>query len=106
MTAELPPRPAPEDPGGLVLEVLRMGPEFPGPAQDLLLAWTLKLPDGLDMKAAAGRLVEAYGLDRGAPPDDPRGTLITLLREAATADPPIRGRRGGWRGRARSTVEG
>ncbi|SMF62422.1 hypothetical protein SAMN06265365_12213 [Tistlia consotensis] len=101
MSAPLPERPAPEDPGGLVLEVLRMGPEFPGPAQDLLLAWTLKLPDGLDMKAAAARLLEAYDLAEGPPPDDPRGRLIALLREAASAEPPARGRRGGWRGRSR-----
>lgn len=97
----LPDRPAPEDPGGLVIEVLRMGPEFPGPAQDLLLAWTLKLPDGLDMRAAAGRLLEAYGLAEGALPADPRGTLIDLLRQAAAGSPPPPRRRGGWRGRKR-----
>ncbi|MEX0759600.1 MAG: hypothetical protein WD100_08480 [Tistlia sp.] len=97
----LPEGPAPEDPGGLVLEVLRMGPEFPGPAQDLLLAWTLKLPDGLDLRAAAARLLEAYGLAEGQPPRDARGTLVTLLREAAAGAPPPARRRGGWRGRER-----
>lgn len=97
----LPSAPAPEDPGGLVLEVLRMGPEFPGPAQDLLLSWTLKLPDGLDMRQAAARLVQSYGLAAGPLPDDSRGQLIALLREAASAEPPVRRRRGGWRGRER-----
>lgn len=97
----LPPHPAPEDPGGLVLEVLRMGPEFPGPAQDLLLAWTLKLPDDADMRQAAARLIEAYGLGDTPSPGDARGQLIALLHEAATGEPPARRRRGGWRGRAR-----
>ena len=103
--AVLPDRPAPDDPGGLVLEVLRMGTEFPGPAPDLLLAWTLKLPDGVDLQAAAARLLEAYALAEATPPADPRGELIELLRQAARDAPPPRRRRGGWRSRTRPPVE-
>ncbi len=100
-----PSGPAPEDPGRLVYEALRMGPEFPGPAPDLLLAWSLKLPDGEDMKTAAARLLRAYGLEGVAPPPDPRGELILLLQQAARDEPPPSRRRGGWRARTRPVVE-
>jgi len=94
-----------DDPGGLIGQALAMGPEFPGPAEDLLLAWSLRLPEGGEA-AAAGSLLRRHGLEQGALPDDPRGRLVALLRQAA-ADGGYarRGRRGGWRGR-RGLAEG
>lgn len=88
-----------DDPGGLIGQALVMGPEFPGPAEDLLLAWSLRLPEGGDA-AAAQSLLQRHGLERGPLPDSPCGRLVALLRQAAagTGEAP-RGRRGGWRGR-------
>jgi len=73
----------PDDPGGLVRQVLDMGPEFPGPARDILLAWILRLGTERDPAEAAGRLLAAYGIAEGPPPGDATGELIALLRETA-----------------------
>ena len=40
-TKYLSPHHSPDDPGGVIREVLLMGPEFPGPAEDAMLAWEL-----------------------------------------------------------------
>ena len=53
---------SPDDPGGLIRQVLDMGPEFPGPARDILLAWILRLGNERDPAEAAGRLLAAYGI--------------------------------------------
>ncbi len=74
----------PDDPGGLVRQVLDMGPEFPGPARDILLAWILRLGTRRDPAEAAGRLLAAYGIAEGPPPEDATGELIELLRETAS----------------------
>jgi hypothetical protein len=73
----------PDDPGGLVRQVLDMGPEFPGPARDILLAWILRLGAGRDPAEAAGRLLVDYDIAEGPPPENATGELITLLRETA-----------------------
>jgi hypothetical protein len=73
----------PDDPGGLVHQVLDMGPAFPGPARDILLAWILRLGTERDPAEAAGRLLADYGIAEGPPPADATGELITLLRETA-----------------------
>jgi hypothetical protein len=73
----------PEDPGGLVRQVLDMGPEFPGPARDILLAWILRLGGSCDPAEAAGRLLAAYGIAEGPAPEDATGELVELLRETA-----------------------
>lgn len=74
---------SPQDPGGVIREVLDMGADFTGPAKDVLLAWVLRLEDGLDPAAAARNLIGAYGLADEPPAAGARGELITLLRETA-----------------------
>jgi hypothetical protein len=77
------PHHSPDDPGGLIKEVLLMGPEFPGPAEDIMLAWTLHLSADRDPAEAAARLLEAYGVAAGPLPDGACGRLVDLLRQAA-----------------------
>ena len=77
------PHDSPDDPGGLIKEVLDMGAEFPGPAEDILVAWTLRLADTCDPAEAAQRLLQAYGIAEGPAPDNAAGKVITLLRQAA-----------------------
>ena len=74
---------SPDDPGGLIKEVLDMGAEFPGPAEDILVAWMLRLGQGQDPAEAARRLLDSYGIAEGELPDDARGRVIGLLRQAA-----------------------
>ena len=95
------PHDSPDDPGGLIREVIDMGPEFPGPAEDILVAWTLRLADGLDPAEAAARLLAAYGIAEGAAPDNAAGKVVTLLRQAAQSPRQHlnRRRQGGRRGR-------
>jgi len=91
-----------DDPGGLIGEAFAMGNDFPGPAEDLLLSWMLRLPAGADASAAAASLLARYALREGPLPDNPRGRLAALLRETAAAAPaPARPRRRG--GRAQRT---
>ena len=74
-----------EDPGGLIRDVLDMGPEFTGPAQDVLLSWILRLGDGVDAAPAARAVLDRYGLVEGEVPDGACGELVTLLRQTAQA---------------------
>ncbi len=62
----------PFDPQLLIRQVLDMGAEFPGPAEDILLSWILSLDRALDPAAAAQQLIDAYGLEI---PADHRATL-------------------------------
>ena len=78
---------SPEDPGGLIKQALDMGPDFPGPAEDILLAWMLRLGDGQDAAAAARRLVERYGLAANPQPDGAHGKLVGLLQQTARCAP-------------------
>jgi len=89
-----------EDPGGLIREALDLGAEFRGPAEDLLLGWSLRLPDDLSPALAARRLLERYRIDEMSLSEGPCQRLAALLRETATAQEirPAR-RRGGWRSR-------
>ncbi len=97
----------PDDPGGLIREVLEMGPAFPGPAPDLLLSWVLRLEADADPGAIAKKLLADYGIAEGPPPEGACGELVTLLREVAEygigrlhgAVKPKR--RGGWRSKRR-----
>lgn len=72
-----------DDPGGLLREVIELGPAFPGPAKDLLLSWVLRLDAGKDPAEVAKRLLEAYGIAEGPLPKNACGELIGLLRETA-----------------------
>lgn len=95
---------SPDDPGGLIREVLAQGDAFPGPAEDIVLAWILRLGDDRDPGEAAKRLIADYELDREPPPGGACGRLVAILRETA-AFPAGRmtrhlcqpRRRGGWR---------
>jgi hypothetical protein len=90
----------PDDPTGLIGQVLEMGAEFDGHAEDILLSWALSLPREMDAGAAASRLLDAYGLREGPVPAGPIGRIWQLLREAARhPDPRSPGRRGGRTGR-------
>jgi hypothetical protein len=89
---------SPDDPGGLIRQVLDMGPEFPGPARDILLAWILRLGNERDPAEAADRLLAAYGIAEGPVSEDAAGELVALLRETASyPGEHLSGRRGGAR---------
>jgi len=51
------------DPHLLIRQVLDMGADFRGPAEDILLSWILSLDRALDPAAAALQLIDAYGLE-------------------------------------------
>jgi hypothetical protein len=94
----------PEDPQGLIGQVLAMGEEFPGPANDVLLSWLLELKDRVDPAAAAATLIKRHGLSGPPFPNTPRGELIRLLHETMRYSPDrlraVSGhRRGGAQGR-------
>lgn len=94
---------SPDDPGGLIREALGMGDDFTGPAEDLVLAWVLRLGEGRDPAEAAQRLIADYQLDAEPQPGGACGRLVGLLRETAEFPAARRGhicrprRRGGWR---------
>ena len=94
------PHHSPEDPGGLIREVLNLGADFPGPAADILVSWSLRLADDLPPHVAARRVLERYGIADTPLPPGACGELVGMLRKAAEepASPPPR-RRGGWQGR-------
>jgi hypothetical protein len=94
----------PEDPHGLIRQVLAMGEEFPGPAGDVLLSWLLELKDRTDPAEAAARLIERHGLAKPPFPAGPLGELVRMLHETARSPRDTLGersgrRRGGRRGR-------
>ena len=74
---------SPEDPGGLIYEVLQAGDDYTGPAKDVILTWMLQLDDGKDPAATARHLLAAYGCEKGTLPGGSAGRLIQLLRETA-----------------------
>ena len=78
---------SPEDPGGLIYEVLQAGDDYTGPAEDIILSWMLRLDDGQDPAATARHLLEAYGCEEGTLSGGSAGRLIQLLRETAEASP-------------------
>jgi hypothetical protein len=104
-TKYLSPHHSPADPGGVIREVLLMGPEFPGPAEDVMLAWTLRLGPDQEPSDAAKRLLAAYELAEGPLPEGACGKLVDLLRQAATSgdQPSSRPVRRGGRRRGRES---
>ena len=74
---------SPDDPGGLIREALDMGADFPGPAEDLILAWMLGLGVDRDPAHAARRLIDSYALADTPPPQDESGRIIEMLRQTA-----------------------
>ena len=87
-----------EDPVGLIGQALAMGRDFPGPAEDVLLSWMLKLDAAIDPIAAAAKLIQRYGVAEGPLPEGEAGKLVRLLRETAACSADqfhrLRGRRG------------
>ena len=88
---------SPEDPQGIMKQTLAMGAEFPGPAADVFLAWTLRLGLDADVAAAARKLIADYGLDEVPDHGGEHARLIALLREAAEGKTMTARRRGGTR---------
>jgi hypothetical protein len=74
---------SPDDPGGLIKEVLEMGAAFPGPAEDIVLAWMLHLDDDRDPAEVATRLMKAYGIAEGPLPEGACGRVVDILRQTA-----------------------
>jgi hypothetical protein len=93
-------KPMPEDPVGLIGQALAMGADFPGPAEDVLLSWMLKLDAAIDPIAAAAAILKHYEVEEGELPPGESGKLIHLLRETASCPPGGAGRRRGRRPRA------
>jgi hypothetical protein len=73
----------PHDPDLLIGQVLEMGSEFAGPAEDILFSWLISLAPDIDPASAANKLLDEHNLRHGAVPDGPVGRLWTLLRETA-----------------------
>ena len=92
---------SPEDPQGIIKMSLEMGEEFPGPAEDVFLAWTLRLGVDADVAAAAKRLIEDYAVTEMKAANDQHAKLIALLKEAAEGRRIQAKRRGGPAGRQR-----
>jgi hypothetical protein len=67
---------SPDDPGGLIFEVLQAGDDYTGAAED-----------DQDPAATARQLLEAYGCNGAALPGGSAGRLIQLLRETAETSP-------------------
>lgn len=95
---------SPDDPGGLIHEALDLGAEFPGPAEDVVLAWILRLGEDRDPALAAQRLIADYRLEEATPEGAACLRLVEMLKE--TAEFPAQRmtrhlcqprRRGGWR---------
>ena len=83
-----------DDPKSLIFEAFSMGPEFPGPAEDLLLSWMLSLDVATDPRAAAQRLMARHAADPSTFDNPHIRKLADLLGQAAASDPAARGGRG------------
>lgn len=93
-----------DDPKRLIEQVVAMGSEFPGPAEDLLLSWMLSLAPETDAPASARRLVARYGGDAGMnwAEGSPIAKLFLLLQQTGQADPKRGRRQGGAQARRRN----
>lgn len=83
-----------DDPKALIREAFAMGPEFPGPAEDLLLSWILSLDSATEPRAAARRLIGQYAPDSSRFENPHVRRLADLLQQTAVSDPGARGGRG------------
>jgi len=73
----------PHDPNCLIEQVLEMGAEFTGPAEDIVFSWLISLGPEIDPADAANRLLDEHKLRVGPVPEGAIGRLWTLLRETA-----------------------
>jgi hypothetical protein len=83
-----------DDPKSLIFEAFNMGPEFPGPAEDLLLSWMLSLDMATDPRAAAQRLIARHAADPTKFENPHVRRLAELLAQTAATDAAARGGRG------------
>ena len=89
----------PHDPDLLIGQVLEMGSEFTGPAEDIIFSWLISLGQEIDPASAANKLLDEHDLRHGAAPDGAIGRLWMLLRETALfPDNRLRTAAGGPRG--------
>jgi hypothetical protein len=92
----------PHDPHCLIRQVLQMGAEFSGPAEDVVFSWLISLAREVDPAVAANLLLDEHDLRDADPPPGAQGRLWQLLRETARytgerLQPMAQGRRGGRR---------
>lgn len=73
----------PHDPNLLIRQVIEMGAEFTGPAEDILFSWLISLAADLEPATAANLLLDEHNLRHGEPPPGALGRLWTLLRETS-----------------------
>jgi hypothetical protein len=73
----------PHDPDLLIAQVLEMGAEFVGPAEDIIFSWLITLAPDVDPAAAANTLLDDHKLRDGPVPAGAIGRVWTLLRETA-----------------------
>ena len=73
----------PHDPDLLIAQVLAMGSEFAGPAEDVIFSWLITLAPDIDPAGAAAKLLDEHNLRHGPAPEGPTGRLWSLLRETA-----------------------
>ena len=73
----------PHDPDLLIAQVLEMGAEFAGPAEDVIFSWLITLAPDVDPAAAADKLLDEHHLRADPVPAGPLGRLWALLRETA-----------------------
>jgi hypothetical protein len=73
----------PHDPDLLIAQVLAMGAEFAGPAEDIIFSWLITLAPDIDPASAANTLLDDHNLRADPVPAGPIGRVWTLLRETA-----------------------
>ena len=83
MSSTLQKKGPPHDPNLLIEQVLEMGAEFAGPAEDIIFSWLISLAQDLQPATAANLLLDQHNLRQGDPPPGAIGRVWTLLRETA-----------------------
>lgn len=73
----------PHDPNLLIRQVIEMGQEFTGPAEDIIFSWLISLAHDLEPATAASQLLDEHNLRQGEPPPGAIGRVWILLRETA-----------------------
>lgn len=88
------------DPVNLMHQIFEEAGAFVGPAQDVLLSWLIKLPQGMDPSVAAGTILDTTVAACTDTPSEEAQKLIGLLhqvREHGNIDAGRGGRRRGGR---------
>ncbi len=77
-----------EDPGGIIGESVSMGNDFPGPAQDIFLAWALQLTKEQNTALCAQTLLQKYPILLQQDIAAPLGMLAQFLIQASQSTAP------------------